>query len=165
MDLAIFIHTTSKYYVVSKTRRQEMLQTQEISFWQLWKLIDVWHILSSTAQPTTLVLHILQGNEKVKDISLFMNKVLLKWWLIRDHSFKTSVNFLQFLTPIPSVVFYYYLSANLANSWPLPAKKCRRLKWMMVPKVFSCLGKYMLIDENLWDTTVLNIVSPPWRSW
>ena len=144
---------------------QEMLQTQEISFWQLWKLIDVWHILSSTAQPTTLVLHILQGNEKVKDISLFMNKVLLKWWLIRDHSFKTSVIFLQFLTPIPSVVFYYYLSANLANSWPLPAKKCRHLKWMMVPKVFSCLGKYMLIDENLWDTTVLNIVSPPWRSW
>ena len=54
-----------------------MLQTQEISFWQLWKLIDVWHILSSTAQPATLVLHILQGSEKVKDISLFINKVLL----------------------------------------------------------------------------------------
>ena len=36
---------------------------------------------------------------------------------IRDHPFKTSAKFSQFLTPtpLPSAVFYYYLSANLAN--------------------------------------------------
>ena len=34
-----------------------------------------------------------------------------------DHAFKTSANFSRFLTPtpLPSAVFYYYLSANLAN--------------------------------------------------
>ena len=34
-----------------------------------------------------------------------------------DHPFKTSANFSQFLTPtpLPSAIFYYYPSANLAN--------------------------------------------------
>ena len=36
---------------------------------------------------------------------------------LRDHPFKTSANFSRFLTPtpLPSAVFYYYPSANLAN--------------------------------------------------
>ena len=50
-----------------------------------------------------------------------------------DHPFKKLANFSQFLTPtpLPSAVFYYYPSANLANFWPLPPRKCRRLKWMV----------------------------------
>ena len=51
----------------------------------------------------------------------------------RDHPFKKSVYFPRFLilTPLPSAVFYYYPSANLANFLPLPPKECRRLKWMV----------------------------------
>ena len=46
-------------------------------------------------------------------------------FLLWDHPFKTSANFSQFLTPtpLPSAVFYYYPSANLANFWPLPPLK------------------------------------------
>ena len=43
----------------------------------------------------------------------------------RHNPFKMSANFSRFfiLTPLPSAVFYYYPSANLANFWPLPPKK------------------------------------------
>ena len=82
-------------------------------------------------------------------------------YLERDHPFKTSANFSQFLTltintkntpflilpsslwdhpfqtspyPLPSSVFYYYtILLYLANFWPLPPKQWWRLKWM-VPK-------------------------------
>ena len=57
-----------------------------------------------------------------------------------DHPVKTSANFSQFLTPtpLPSAVFYYYPSANLANFYPPPTKKCPRLKWM-VPREHPCI--------------------------
>ena len=53
-----------------------------------------------------------------------------------DHPSKTSANVSRFFTttPLPSAVFYYYPSANLANFCPSSPKKCRRLKWM-VPSI------------------------------
>ena len=53
--------------------------------------------------------------------------------VLRDHPFKTSENFSRFLTPLPSTVFYYYSSVNMANFWPLPPKKCRRLNGWSLP--------------------------------
>ena len=68
---------------------------------------------------------------------------------LRDHPFKMSANYSWFLTPTPllSAVFYYYPSANLAIFWPLPPKKCRRLKWM-VPNVWTWLKLLCAQAEN-----------------
>ena len=49
-------------------------------------------------------------------------------------SIKDVGKFSRFLTPIPlrwQFFYYYYPSANLTNIWPLPPKKCQRLKWMV----------------------------------
>ena len=62
-----------------------------------------------------------------KSISVYIGVYIdmlsrMVWIALRDHPYKKSANFSRFLTPtpLPSAVFYYYPSANLANFWPLP---------------------------------------------
>ena len=59
----------------------------------------------------------------------FFYESFRKFIYVRDHPFKMSANFSRFLTPtlLLSADFYYYLSANLANFWPLHPKNCRHM--------------------------------------
>ena len=64
-----------------------------------------------------------EGNRNTPYFSFFRMYFMkeIYWYNVSihvwDHPFKTSANFSRFLTPtpLPSAIFYYYPSANLAN--------------------------------------------------
>ena len=56
--------------------------------------------------------------QKITWSDIVSNKSMIRWYYIRDHPFRTLVIFHNFLPPPPSwpsVVFFYYPSANLAK--------------------------------------------------
>ena len=60
--------------------------------------------------------------------------------------------------PLPSAVFLYYPSANMANFLPFPPKTCWRLKWMV-----PLLAKYHLTDIG--RNVVVLLANPSFLIW
>ena len=121
---------------------------------KFWNVKFVWHLKCFCIHISDVWFFV----EPTKNRTLFMDVPFPNCFLknevwrtfkvdfsLRDHPFKTSSNFTQFLTP-PHALFYYYPSANLINSWPILIKKWWRLKWMVF-KLFK--PKQKLVDKLL----------------